>query len=228
MLITEATCISPETPYEYAPGIYTKEQEKEWKKVVDAVHKKGGFICMQLWHLGRAAHGSWSEHPFLKAQNRGLPNVSASAVAVPEGKGVALEWPSMKHVKHTTPRELTKDEIVNRIANDYKLASEAAKRCGFDAVEVHAAHGYLLNQFLCDGVNKRTDEFGPQSIENRTRFLHLVLKSVMQVYPSDRVGVRISPTYTGGPTYYSCDDSNPEDLYPKVCESLNKFIMQWH
>lgn len=81
LLITEATCISPETPYEFAPGIYTKEQEKEWKKVVDAVHKKGGLICMQLWHLGRAAHGSWSTHPFLKSQNRGLPNVSSSAVS---------------------------------------------------------------------------------------------------------------------------------------------------
>lgn len=104
LIITEATCISPETPYEYAPGIYTKEQEGEWKKIVDAVHQKKGLICMyvynprskketnvkiirQLWHLGRAAHGSWANNPFLKSLNRGLPNVSASAVAVPEGQG---------------------------------------------------------------------------------------------------------------------------------------------
>lgn len=86
----------------------------------------------------------------------------------------------------------------------------------FNKVEIHSAHGYLLNQFLCDGVNKRTDKFGTQTIENRTRLLHMVIKAVIEVFGNDRVGVRISPTYKTSRSYYSCDDSNPEMLYPKV------------
>ena len=140
LLITEACPISPETPNEWAPGIYTPEQEAGWKKVVDAVHDKGGLICLQLWHVGRVAHQSWGNHPLLKSLGRPLPTVSSSNVPIP-AKATTLEYGTWKQVSPSIPRELGAEEFRTRVVDDYRKAAQAAKRVGFDAVEIHAAHG---------------------------------------------------------------------------------------
>ena len=224
LLITEAVPISPETPWEYAPGIYTEEQEKAWRRVADAVHNRGGFISMQLWHVGRTCHGSWKNNEFLKSLGRPLPNVSASAVAVP--RGTTPEYPSSAQVPFDTPRELTAHEIKTRLVEDYRRAAQAAKRAGMDFCELHAAHGYLLMQFLCDSSNKRTDEFGGP-IENRMKPLHLVLQALIDVFGADRVGVRISPTYEGAPAFYGCYDSKQPDIYRTVIASLDQYKLAY-
>ena len=219
LLVTEGCPISPETPYETAPGIFTKEQEAGWKRVVEAVHRKECKISLQLWHLGRMSHEAFASHPYLKAQNRPLGSVSSSSVTPP---GHSRNWKGEK-LPYTCPRPLNTDELLTRVPHDYRLAAEAAKRCGFDFVEIHGAHGYLLDQFFCDGVNKRSDEFGPQSAENRTRLLGKVLKEVIDVYGADRVGIRISPTYLDTFAYKGCTDSNPEKTYRDVLTFLDSF-----
>jgi len=222
LLITEGCPVSPESQYEYAPGIYTKEQEQGWAKIVEAVHEKGGKISLQLWHTGRMAHASWAKHDFLQSLGRPLPSVSSSSIPPlgftrdPTGKKVSYETPP--------PRSLTREEIYTRLVSDFSLAAQAARRCNFDFVEIHGAHGYLFDQFFCDGVNKRTDEFGTQTLENRTRALGLVLKAVIEAMGgSDRVAIRISPTYKDTFFYQSCHDSNPEVLYPSIIKWLNQF-----
>ena len=220
LIVTEGAPICPETQYEYAAGIYTPEQEAGWKDVVAAVHAKRGLISCQLWHLGRMAHGSWAENDFLKSLGRPLPCVSSSATTAPGGsRGV-----DGKSKPHLPARALSKEEITVGLVRDFTLAAEAAKRCGFDFVEIHAAHGYLFNQFFCDSTNLRTDEFGPQSIENRTRALGLVLNAVIGVLgDSNRVAVRVSPIYKDSFTYQGCQDSNPEKTYRGVVSFLDQF-----
>jgi len=129
LIITEATPISAETPYNYAPGIFTDAQEAGWTKIVDAVHAKGGLVSLQLWHIGRVAHPSWAELPVIKA-NGGKPGVSASAVAIPRGTVQALDG---QQVAPTVPRPLETWEIP-RLVEDYRRAAVRAKRAGFDAV----------------------------------------------------------------------------------------------
>ncbi|KAH9245933.1 hypothetical protein BASA81_016573 [Batrachochytrium salamandrivorans] len=222
LLITEAVPISPETPYEYAPGIYTPEQEQAWKKIVDAVHDKGGLISMQMWHVGRTAHASWAENPFLKSLNRPLPSVGPSTVGLPP-KLKGLDFVTKKQTPLPSPRQLTKEELTGRLVQDYVKAAEAAKRAGFDAVEIHCAHGYLIDQFLNNQVNTRTDEFGG-SIENRLRLMHLVVEAVIKVFGTpERVAVRLSPTYEDSLTYYDTRDSNPTELYREAVKSLAKY-----
>lgn len=225
LLITEAVPISPETPNEWAPGIYTPEQEEGWKKVVDAVHAKGGLISIQLWHTGRVAHQSWGKHPLLQKLGRALPTVSSSATPL-NAKMLQEEYPSGKMVPPSIPRALGAEEIRTRLVDDYRKAAQSAKRAGFDCVEIHSAHGYLLNQFMCDGVNKRTDEFGG-SIPNRLRALHEVVRAVIEVYGNDRVAVRISPTYKDTRNYYDCGDSNPEELYREAVKSLDQYKLAY-
>jgi len=180
LIISEATQISNlGKGYPATPGIYSDAQVAGWKKVTEAVHAKGGQMVCQLWHVGRISHSSL--HP-----SEGLP-VAPSAIT-PSGKVYTATW---QLAEYETPRPLTLAEIPVLI-QDYVHAAKQAKAAGFDGVEVHGANGYLLDQFLHDGSNKRDDQYGG-SVENRSRLLLEVLKAVIGVWGSDRVGVRLSP-----------------------------------
>jgi N-ethylmaleimide reductase len=210
LIITEGSPVSPETQYEYAAGIYTPEQTASWKKVVEAVHAKDGKISIQLWHLGRMAHGSWAENEFLRSLGRPLPSVSASATAPP---GSSRNYKGERGVPYPPARELSAEEICIRLVADFVQAARNAKAAGFDFVEIHAAHGYLFDQFICSTTNLRNDEFGCQSIENRTRALGLVLRAVIEeMGGSHRVGIRISPTSKSF-AYQGCVDATPDTTY---------------
>ena len=203
LIITEATPITAQgIGYPLTPGIYTEEQVSGWQKVTNAVHEKGGRIFLQLWHVGRISH------PSLQTDNK-LP-VAPSAIK-PDGD--AFTYTGLQ--PFVEPRALETEEIPG-IIKDYKHAAENALKAGFDGVEVHAANGYLIDQFLRDGSNQRNDEYGG-SIENRSRLLLQVLDAVISVWGSDRVGVRLSPLNT----FNSMHDSNPEALFSYVVEQLN-------
>jgi N-ethylmaleimide reductase len=205
LIVSEATNISLEGKgMPGAPGIHSAEQIEGWKLVTRAVHEKGGLIVMQLWHTGRTSHSSL--HP-----EAGLP-VSASALAIGDG-GQAMNAAGEK-VPFETPRALETSELP-RIAADYRQAAENAKTAGFDGVEVHSANGYLLNQFLEDSTNHRTDAYGG-SIENRSRLLMEVVDAVAQVWAIQRVGVRLSPYVS----YSDMGDSDPVALYSYVLGKL--------
>jgi N-ethylmaleimide reductase len=180
LIITEATVVSKQgIGWLNSPGIYTDEQAEAWKIVVSAVHARGTPIFLQLWHCGRASHTSF--HP-----EEGLP-VAPSAVKL---EGDDIHTPIGK-VPHETPRALEKDEIPD-IVEDYRRAAERAKKAGFDGVELHAANGYLIDQFLQSRTNHRTDRYGGTP-ENRYRFLDEIVRAVLTVWPANRVGVHLAP-----------------------------------
>ncbi|HPH29359.1 MAG TPA: alkene reductase, partial [Pseudomonadota bacterium] len=203
LLIAEATmAIAGNSSFWTEPGIYSEEQVAGWKLVTDAVHKAGGKIFLQLWHGGRACH------PLL---NGGVQPVAPSALAIlndtvrtPEGKQ-----------PYVVPHELRTDEIPG-ITLGFRKAAENALAAGFDGVEVHGANGYLLDEFLRDGSNKRTDQYGG-SVENRTRLLIEVLEAVSTVFGSKRVGVRISTLNS----YNNMIDSDPIGLSTWLAQRLN-------
>ncbi|HVJ44195.1 MAG TPA: alkene reductase [Dongiaceae bacterium] len=206
LIITEATNISRQgRGYAYTPGIYTEVQADVWRAVTDAVHADGGKIVVQLWHVGRVSHASLQEN--------GAAPVAASAIRA-GGTVYTLagnEAPSM-------PRALETDEIPGLI-EDYRHAARLAKAAGFDGVEVHAANGYLLDQFLRDSTNHRTDAYGG-SVENRARFPLEVVKAVAEIWGADRVGVRISPLSTAiGDTPL---DSDPQATYGYFAQQLGQ------
>jgi N-ethylmaleimide reductase len=204
LLITEGSQISSEAVgYPATPGIHTDAQEAGWKKVTDAVHAQKGRIFLQLWHCGRASHPDF---------HGGALPVSSSAI---QPKGQTFTPQGLKDL--VTPRALTLDEIPRVIA-DYAHAAERAKRAGFDGVEIHGANGYLIDQFLRDGSNKRTDNYGG-SLENRTRFLLDVTQAVVNVLGADRVGVRLSPLQPFNDMF----DSNPQTTFTYAVEQLNRF-----
>ncbi|OUR73179.1 alkene reductase [Methylophaga sp. 41_12_T18] len=210
MIISEATQISPQGKgYAFTPGIYSEEQIAGWKKITDEVHAQGGRIFMQLWHVGRVSHSSLQPGNFLP--------VAPSAIAVSEGQ--AFTYEGMQDFE--TPRALDESEIP-AIVTQYRQAAINAKQAGFDGVEIHAANGYLLDQFLKDGTNKRTDIYGGK-IENRSRFVLDVTQAVTDVWGGDRVGIRISPTGT----FNSMSDSNPQALYNYLVEKLNQFNLAY-
>jgi N-ethylmaleimide reductase len=180
LIITEATVISRQgIGWPNSPGIYSDEQAEAWKMVVNAAHAGGTAIFLQLWHCGRASHSSFHE-------KEGLP-VAPSAVKI---NGDGIHTPLGKQ-PYETPRALEAEEI-SAIVEDYRRASERAKSAGFDGVEVHAANGYLIDQFLQSKTNHRTDRYGG-SLENRYRFLDEIVVAVSSVWPSIRVGVHIAP-----------------------------------
>lgn len=183
------------------PGIYSKEQVIGWKKITDAVHKRQGKIFLQLWHGGRACH------PLL---NDGQECVAPSALAI-EGQ---THTPKGK-VDYAVPRALKLEEIP-KIIEAFKLAAMNAKDAGFDGVEVHGANGYLLDQFLRNSANKRTDSYGG-SIANRAKLLLEVTKAVIGVWGADKVGVRLSPLNS----FNSMKDSNPLEVTEYVCKELS-------
>ena len=203
LIITEATPISDMAHgYPLLPGIYTDAQVAGWKKITDAVHAEGGKIVIQLWHVGRISHPSL------------LPN-NAAPVAPSAIKPAGQAFTYQGLVDYVEPRALDASELPGIVA-DYVHAAKCALAAGFDGVEVHSANGYLLDQFLRDGSNKRTDIYGG-SFENRARLLMQVLKAVVEVAGADRVGVRLSPVNP----FNDMNDSNPQALFNYVTESLS-------
>jgi len=208
LIVTECTMIAPNTSaFATEPGIYSAEHVAAWKKVTDAVHARGGKIVMQIWHSGRAAH------PLL---NNGTENVAPSAIAV-EGD---VHTPAGKSA-HAVPRALTTAEI-SALVQTFARAATNAMAAGFDGVEVHGANGYLIDQFLRDGFNQRTDNYGG-SMENRARFLFEVLTAVCAAIGSDRVGLRLSPLNS----YNSMIDSDPIGLISFLAERLNDYNLAY-
>jgi N-ethylmaleimide reductase len=203
LIITEATPISAMAHgYPATPGIHTPAQVEGWKKVVQAVHAQGGKIVLQLWHVGRISH------PSLLPDNA-LP-VAPSAI---KPAGQAFTYQGLQDF--VTPRALELAELPGIVA-DYAAATKHALEAGFDGVEVHAANGYLLDQFLRDGSNKRSDQYGG-SLENRSRLLLEVVNAVIAVAGADKVGVRISPLNP----FNDMADSNPQALFNHVAEVLS-------
>lgn len=203
LIFTEGTQISAQAVgWTNTPGIYTPEQIAGWKKVTQSVHEAGGLIFAQLWHTGRASHPDF---------HGGELPVAPSAVPfnsqafTPEGVKPSV-----------TPREMTLDEIKATIA-DYEKAAQAAKDAGFDGVEVHGANGYLPAQFLEDGSNKRTDEYGG-TVEKRARFLLEATDAAIKVFGPARVSVRLSPRIP----YNDMGDSNLEQTYMYAVDALEK------
>ena len=208
LIVTECTMIAPGTSaFVTEPGIYSPEQVEAWRVVTDAVHAAGGKIVMQIWHAGRAAH---------PALNDGAQNVAPSAVAV-SGDIQTLSG----KVPHAVPHALTAEEISAVVAT-FASAAKSAVAAGFDGVEVHAANGYLIDQFLRDGANQRTDAYGG-TMENRARFLFEVLAAVSAAIGSDRVGVRLSPLNS----YNSMIDSDPLALTAFLAQRLNDFNLAY-
>jgi N-ethylmaleimide reductase len=179
LIISEATQVTPEGQgYANTPGIHSEAQVEGWRLVTEAVHRAGGRIFLQLWHVGRISHPCFQPgHAAPVAPSALTP---PGEVYTPEGKK-----------PYVTPRALELDEIPAVIAT-YAEAARRARRAGFDGIEVHGANGYLIDQFLLDGTNHRTDAYGG-SVENRARFLLEVTRAVAEAWSPDRVGVRLSP-----------------------------------
>jgi len=203
LIITEATQVSADgVGYPATPGIHSPQQVAGWRQVTDAVHAEGGRIFCQLWYCGRISH------PDLLG---GKSPVAPSAVK-PDGEAMTMQGPK----PFVTPRPLATQEIEQIIA-DYARAARLAQQAGFDGVEIHAANGYLIDQFLRDGTNQRTDQWGG-SVDNRARFLLRVIDAVSKVWRPDQVGVRLSPENR----FNSIADSNPAGLFQYVVEQLNE------
>ena len=210
LIITEATQISPlGKGYPATPGIYSAEQTAAWKEIVESVHAKGGSIVAQLWHVGRISHSSL--HP-----ERGAP-VAPSAIA-PAGQTYGADW---KLHDYETPTAMSKEDIA-QLLKEFEMAAQNSKDAGFDGIEIHSANGYLLDQFLQDKTNQRTDEYGG-SIENRLRLLGQVIETVSKVFSSNRVGVRLSPYGT----FNDMGDSDPVALFTAVMERLNSYHLAY-
>ncbi|MBF7072268.1 alkene reductase [Glaciecola sp. MH2013] len=202
LIITEATHISKEAiGWIDSPGIYNNKQVAGWKAVVDRVHAAQSTIMLQLWHMGRASHSDFHDGD--------LP-LSASAIKI---EGDQIHTPYGKK-DFEVPREMSIDDIKRTVA-DYKKAAENAKDAGFDGVEIHAANGYLINQFLDGESNKRTDEYGG-SIDNRLRFLKEIVSAIKEVFDAANIGVRISPN--GVYNSMGCDD------YRELFSELTRYL----
>jgi N-ethylmaleimide reductase len=210
LIITEATVISKQgIGWLNSPGIYSDEQAEAWKIVVGAVHARGAPIFLQLWHCGRASHSSFHE-------NRELP-VAPSAIKLNEDY---IHTPTGKEA-YETPRALETDEVP-AVVEDYRRAAERAKTAGFDGVEIHAANGYLIDQFLQSKTNHRTDRYGG-SIENRYRFLDEIVRATLAVWPPGRIGVHLAPN--GIFNDMGSPDFRETFLY--IAEQLNRYQLAY-
>jgi N-ethylmaleimide reductase len=204
LLIAEATMVDGNArAFGLEPGIYSDAHAAGWKKVTDAVHAAGGHMSLQLWHPGRATH---------QDLNHGRQPVSSSNKPIPDG---AIHTPSGKQ-PYPAPRALRTEEIPG-IVELFRLGAMHAKAAGFDFVEAHGAHGYLIDQFLRDGVNDRTDRYGG-SLENRARLLFEIVDAIIGVFGANRVGLRISPCHPGNGMH----DSNPAALVEHVARGLQQ------
>jgi len=209
LIISEAAQLSLATRgWHGAPGMYSDAQVDGWKKIVDVVHAKGGHIFAQLWHPGRFSHVSLTggEAPVSASVDPEYWQNPSRLISTPSG------W-----IQPSPHRALAKSEIPG-VLEEYGKAVKRAKSAGFDGVEVHAGNGYLIDQFLQDGSNKRTDEYGG-SIENRARLLFEVVEAMVSAWTHDRVGVRITPSGT----FNAMSDTDPEALHAHVAEGLNRF-----
>ncbi|MBP1770909.1 MAG: NADH:flavin oxidoreductase [Holophagaceae bacterium] len=205
LILTEGSQISPQGKgYPRTPGIFSQGQIAGWRQVTEAVHAEGGRIFLQLWHVGRLSHSV--------VQLDGSLPVAPSAI---KAEGEIFTVSGLK--PYETPRALEIDEISGVVA-DFRQAAENAKLAGFDGVEIHAANGYLIDQFLRDGSNIRTDAYGG-SVENRARFLREVVEAVIPVFGADRVGVRLSPIFN----IFSMSDSDPAALFGHVADLLSQY-----
>jgi N-ethylmaleimide reductase len=209
LIITEATQISPQGQgYLDTPGIHSAEQIAGWKKVTDAVHVHHGKIVVQLWHVGRVSHTS--------LQPDGAAPVAPSAIQADTKTFTAKGFEPV-----SAPRALALDELPG-LVEQYRTAARNAIEANFDGVEIHAANGYLLDQFLRDKTNYRTDEYGG-SIENRARLLTEVLQAVVDEVGAERTAVRISPVTPAN----DISDSDPQALFNHVAEQLGKYKLMY-
>ncbi|MEL6421099.1 MAG: alkene reductase, partial [Pseudomonadota bacterium] len=208
LIISEATQVSPHGKgYAWTPGIFSDAQVEGWKKVTEAVREAGGRMYAQLWHVGRISH------PSLLPDND-LP-LAPSAIK-PEGEAfVGDAHPDGPTLPFVEPRAMERDDIL-RTVDAFAKAAECAHSAGFDGVEVHAANGYLLDQFIRSSTNHRDDEYGG-SVENRTRLLHEVIDGVKSYWPTGRIGVRLSPYGSMN----DIEDATPEETFGHVAQSLN-------
>jgi N-ethylmaleimide reductase len=204
LIISEATQISPQgLGYPGTPGNHSAEQVAGWKLVTDAVHAAGGRIFLQLWHVGRISHPS--------LQPAGALPVAPSAIA-PAGQA----WTQDGMKPYVTPHALTIEEIAG-IVEDYRRGAAHARQAGFDGVELHGANGYLVDQFLRDKSNQRTDRYGGSAL-NRARFLIEVAEALLGEWDAVRVGVRLSPTNP----FNDMGDSHPAETFSMAVRELNR------
>jgi N-ethylmaleimide reductase len=202
LVISECTAVSLQgTAFPGGPGIFTDEQIAGWARVTEAVHKVGGRIYLQIWHAGRASRSAQS----------GLPPVSATTQPIRVSVNENGEYKTQE-----IPEALTEEGILN-IVEDFRKGAENALKAGFDGLELHGANGYLIDQFLRDGSNKRTDNYGG-SIENRCRFPLLVMDALISVFGADRVGIKVTPAGR----FQDMFDSDPIPLYNYFLSELNK------
>ncbi|MGA8170360.1 MAG: alkene reductase [Methylocystis sp.] len=202
LIISEASQISQQGQgYIWTPGVYTPAQIAGWREITDAVRGAGGRIFIQLWHVGRVSH--------VALQPGGAAPVSSSAIAAKTRTILDTGF-----VDVSTPRALDTGEIQGVVA-DYARAARNARVAGFDGVEIHGANGYLIDQFLRDGVNKRTDRYGG-SVENRVRFALEVVDAVCREWDPSRVGIRIAPVSPAN----DCADSDPQTTFGRLVEKL--------
>ncbi|KAI3974716.1 hypothetical protein MKX01_026949 [Papaver californicum] len=215
LLIAEAAGVSETAPvnsnyvrYPEIPGIWTKKQVEAWKPIVQAVHDKGGIFFCQIWHAGRFPLMVLSY--FFIISHNSQPNAKAPISCTDKGCTPGVDW--------SAPRQLSTYEIeIPQVIDDFRLAARYAIEAGFDGVEVHGAHGYLLDQFMMDTVNDRTDEYGG-TLEKQYRFAIEVIKAVVKEIGADKVGIRLSSFAN----YMETGDSNPEALGLFMAEPLNK------
>jgi N-ethylmaleimide reductase len=209
LIISEAINISKQaTGSPFTPGIYTQEQIDAWKKVTQAVHENGGTIYAQLWHTGRVGHSL--------VKNGELP-VAPSAIAIQGQQHFTME--GMK--EYETPKALSIEEIL-QIIQEYKQAAKNAVEAGFDGVELHAAFGYLPNQFLAESANQRTDQYGG-GIENRNRFVLEVMQEMVAAIGDNKVAIRLSPTST----YNNISHQQPVEQFTSLIEHLNQLPLAY-
>lgn len=210
LIVTEGSQVAPEgVGYPSTPGIHTDAQADGWRAVTDAVHAEGGRIFLQLWHVGRVSHPGMQPGCVLP--------VAPSAIGI-EGEQL---YTAAGPVPYVTPRALETDEIAG-IVEQFAEGARRAYRAGFDGVELHGANGYLIDQFLRDGSNHRTDRYGGTA-ENRSRFLVEVTAAVVDVWGAERVGVRLSPV--GG--YNGMRDSDPVSTFSVAANGLNRFGLSY-
>lgn len=206
LIITEATVISHQANgWENTPGIYSQGQGEAWKEIVGAVHAQGTPIFLQLWHCGRASHSSFQENAQLPVAPSAI-KINADYIHTPNGKQ-----------PYETPRALETDEIP-LIVEDYRQAAQRAKTAGFDGVEIHAANGYLIDEFLQSKTNQRTDQWGGE-VKNRYRFLKEIVEAILTVWPSNRIAVRLSPNGA----YNDMGSPDYRETFLYIAQQLNTY-----
>jgi len=208
LIITEATAIAASARgYYHAPGLYTDDHVAGWKRITDAVHAKGAYFFTQLWHAGRTTHVSIT----------GCQPVTASVDPTYwADPGIVVDTPD--GFRQTSPHRALETAEIPGVLEQYRTAAQNAKKAGFDGVELMAANGHLMDQFLQDNANKRTDQYGG-TVENRMRLLVEVVQTLTEVWGAGRVGIRLAPSGT----FNRMGDSNPRALFRSVAERLDSF-----